>query len=182
MAPTIMRSGGQIGTPGGQQVAPSSAGGPGGQQAPAATATPAATTPTTSSAPSLNLQPSYATPSYSDVNFDPNSFMSTLNNYLQPQFGQQDAALTDSLADAGIVGGSTAGAMGNLANQQQLTEQGDAQSALMSLLGLNLNQSEFNAGEGTQSGEFNASAFNANEDQLAGYQNQDYLTQMGLNE
>jgi len=110
------------------------------QATPKAQATPAVTP--TAQVP--NAAPQQV--SYSNVNFDPSSFMTSLNNYLGPMFRSQQMGLDTSLADAGIVGGSTAGADQQLAAQQQTQEQGAASGDLLSLLNLNLNQNEFNAG------------------------------------
>jgi hypothetical protein len=139
--------------------------------------------------PTLNLTPQ-TTAGYfgnsglpqSNVNLDPSSFMSSLNTYLQPMFGQQQQALTSDLADAGIYGGSTAGAEGALASQQQQQEQGIAGQDLLSLLGLGTNQSEFNAGNALQAGEFDISNYNNAKDLGANFENQDYLTNEGYNE
>ena len=121
---------------------------------------------------------------------------------LQPQFAQQDQAETESLANAGIVGGSTTGAMGALGNQQQT--QALSAMAPYILQGDQMQQTaqQDNQQTALQGGEFNASAANANSQfniadlikgaeydsslqaqqaqTLAGYQNQDWLAQLGL--
>lgn len=79
----------------------------------------------------------------------------------QPIFAQQQKALTDNLANAGIVGGSTAGALGDLANSQILQSLGILapmeQTAQQTLLGAN----EFNAGQKAGTSLANAQMQNA---------------------
>lgn len=53
--------------------------------------------------------------------YSPDAAISAAQNYLQPQFQQQDNALTEALANAGIVGGSTGKALSDLGSQQQTT-------------------------------------------------------------
>src|SRR5271170_6705720 len=139
-------------------------------QAPGVAATSPVAATATAGAPAAGGPPQFQlAPAYSNVNFDPASFMSSLNTYEQPQFQQQDAALQSALANAGIVGGSTAGAEAELGEQQQQTEQGLAQSTLLQLLGESGQQSEFNAG-----------GYNTNEDLAAQLQNSQYLQAMGI--
>jgi hypothetical protein len=173
-------------------------GGGGGSPAPAAPVAQAAPTPiqfTPPPPPSLNLTPTYLSqmlpdgqipqttavasaapgtidPTLSNVDLSGNTFSKAILAGLAPVFNQQDFALQQSLANAGIVGGSTAGAMSQLGSQQQTQAQGDLQSSLMSLLGLNLNQSQgnqtasnaakaANVGNILQNDQFNANQTNA---------------------
>jgi hypothetical protein len=141
------------------------------------------------------------------------SIVDSIQAGLAPQFAQQDQAETEALANAGIVGGSTTGALGALGLQQQqqaMSEeapyilQGDQMglTAQQTNAGNTLTASEQNAGNALSGGEFNASSENAagnnnvaNElgagefdigqgtnasEYLAGIQNQDYLSQLGL--
>ncbi len=85
---------------------------------------------------------------------------------LAPLFKQQDLAEQESLADAGIVGGSTSGAMGALGLQQEQQGMGEMAPYLMQGLGMEL-----------QGGEFDATTANNFLSQIMGFQNQDWLAQ-----
>lgn len=52
---------------------------------------------------------------------DPGALTSAVRADMQPEFARENRALTESLANAGIVGGSTSGAVGDLAQQQERT-------------------------------------------------------------
>jgi hypothetical protein len=53
---------------------------------------------------------------------DPGALTRAITAQMKPEFERENHALTESLANAGIVGGSTAGAVGDLSRQQQQTE------------------------------------------------------------
>lgn len=53
--------------------------------------------------------------------YSPQAAIQAAQAYLMPQFQQQDNALTEALANAGIVGGTTGKALGDLGSQQQTT-------------------------------------------------------------
>lgn len=131
----------------------------------------------------------------------------------QPVFQQQQRGLTESLANAGIVGGSTAGAVGNLANQQdqQATAQlapfeqtanaqrlqgaeGDVLAQLQAQQGnqrIDQQGNQFDAASMNAGNQFNianlisgglndTSSFNSMQQFLDSLQNQDWMTQLGL--
>ena len=105
-------------------------------------------------------------------------FSTAIMNMLAPQFKNQQQQMNESLASAGISGGSTAGAQTELANAQNSQAQGLLQPELLQLLGLqntrdttvagdllagatqNQNtqsaNNQFNAGQLNQVGEFNS--------------------------
>jgi hypothetical protein len=97
---------------------------------------------------------------------------------LSPQFSQQNQALTESLANAGIVGGSTGGAVAALGNQQQ--QQAMAQMAPYIMQGLQMQQTRDLANQGAtnQGNQFNSSnALQAAEqNQSLGQQNNQFNT------
>jgi hypothetical protein len=98
-------------------------------------------------------------PTVSQVN--PNVVTAQIMNALLPQFQQQNQGLEASLADAGIVGGSTTGAVANLGAQQQQQAMGDIAPYIMQALGLNQTAQESNQNAALQGGEYNAGAENA---------------------
>lgn len=65
-------------------------------------------------------QPVYSQSAMQMMNgsLDPGALTAKIMAALQPEFAQQQHGLTESLANAGIVGGSTAGAEGDLARSQ----------------------------------------------------------------
>ncbi len=87
---------------------------------------------------------------------------------LLPQFDQQNRALTEGLANAGIVGGSTTGAIGALGNQQQ--EQAMSQMSQYIMQGLQMQQQRDLANQGAQN---TNSMFNANLDTSTATGNRD---------
>lgn len=148
-----------------------SAGGGGG--APAAPGLPSAT------AAQVGNVPSVTPPSL------PN-FASTVLAGLQPTFAQEDNALSNELADAGIVGGGAPGAMQQLQLQQGAQAQGAIQPGLIDIAGLNTQAQEANQGSALNASEFNAGAQNQAQQfdinnilQLLGMQNTDWLSQLG---
>lgn len=56
-----------------------------------------------------------------------------ISDYLKPQFQQQQQGMTEALANAGIVGGSSMKAQSDLGSQQQTTMMNDIQPYLMQL-------------------------------------------------
>lgn len=79
-------------------------------------------------------------------------------NALSPVFAQQQRALTDNLANAGIVGGSTAGAEQDLANNQITQALGQLAPIQQTANGQMLGAQEFTSGQQQQNNQFNASA------------------------
>ena len=105
------------------------------------------------------------------TSIDPNMSIAATEAYLQPQFQQQQSALTANLANAGIVGGTAPQAAAQLGQQQQTTLQNDIQPFLQAgalanqstnLAGQQSNQNNaFNVGVANQGA--NLSAQNANQ-------------------
>lgn len=93
---------------------------------------------------------------------------------LEPQFAQQQRGLTEGLANAGIVGGSTTGAVGALGLQQQ--EQSLAQMAPYILQGLQMQQQRDLSNQGSQN---ETSRFNAGLDTQTATSNRDAANQVG---
>jgi hypothetical protein len=108
---------------------------------------------------------------------NPGMSIAATENYLNPQFQQQDQALTAQLANAGIVGGTSAQAQAQLGQQQQTTLQNDIQpflqqgalanqstnlAAQQSNQGAGLTASQANQNASLTGGEFNANAQNQN--------------------
>jgi len=125
---------------------------------------------------------------------DPTALTQQILKSLAPQFAQQNHGLTEALANAGIVGGSTGGAMAQLGLQQQSQAQGDIQPLIMQALQANqgtaLNAGEFNAGQQNQVQQFdignmiraamgNSQDYNQMAQMYGGMQNQDWLSQLG---
>ena len=155
--------------------------------------------------------PSYMASGVGNVNqvspttVNPQMSIAATEAYLQPQFQQQNQALTANLANAGIVGGTTAQAVGQLGQQQQTTLQNDIQPFLQAgalanqstnLAGQQSNQSaalqggEYNATQQNQQQQFNiqnllqtgqidAATANQMMQYVMGLQNQDWLAQLG---
>lgn len=114
----------------------------------------------------------------SNVNLDPSSFAHSIWQGLSPQFAMQDHGLTEQLANAGIVGGSSAGAATQLGLQQQAQFQGDLQPILANLKGYELSQSQ-----GNQMAQNTASQFGAGQNLSAAEQQaQQYLAAMQGNQ
>ena len=121
---------------------------------------------TTTQAPLAAAYQSQTTPATANTvdtsGLGSNALVQQILGVLGPQFQQQQHALTDNLANAGIVGGSTGAASTDLSNQQ--TQQlGSAlapyeQTAQQTLLGAN----EYNSGVLNNTSQFNAEANNAN--------------------
>ncbi len=121
-------------------------------------------------------------------------------NASQPLFQQQQTALTDDLANAGIVGGSAAGAGNDLATQQIQQLLGTLVPAEQTAQQTQLGADEYNASAINAGNQYNASALNQNgqynttnalnagqydagtantlASQIMGYKNQDYLQQL----
>jgi len=108
-----------------------------------------------------------------------NQLVQQILGVMQPQFQQQQQALTNNLANAGIVGGSTGGAVTDLGNQQTQQLAGALapyeQTAQQMLLGANEynsgvlnNTSQFNAGANNANSQFNANTLNNNSQFNAG--------------
>lgn len=182
----------------------------------------AAVTPASTPQISQNLTPTYLSQLLGGTN--PQSSTSTVGNIpqeqastvdtsdmvqrvlagLAPQFKQQNLGLTESLANAGIVGGSTGGAVTQQGLQQQAEAAGQIQPMILSALQGNQQAtqgaSRDNASNALNAGEYNAGAENANSQfdvsnqiknamfdasqgtqagaTLAGFQNQDWLAQL----
>jgi len=121
--------------------------------------------------PSVTAQQIMGT-SVNPTTIDPNMSIAATEAYLQPQFQQQDAALTANLANAGIVGGTAPQAQAQLGQQQQTTLQNDIQPFLQAgalanqstnLQGQLANQSNaFNVATANQGANLNAQQFNVN--------------------
>lgn len=125
----------------------------------------------------------------SNVESSPGSFLDMITKSLQPQFQQQDRGLQDALANAGIVGGSTAGAFQDLGKQQQSTLQNDLAASLLQSRGQQIGQSEFNAGAANtgdqyntsnriSTGEFDVANNLTAQGQNMGFANQDWLARL----
>ena len=119
--------------------------------------------------PSINAQ------SVNPTTIDPNMSIAATEAYLQPQFAQQQSALTANLANAGIVGGTAPQAAAQLGQQQQTTLQNNIQPFLQAGAlanqstnlagqeanqGANLTAQQANQNATMQGSEFNASAAN----------------------
>lgn len=122
-----------------------------------------------------NLTPSYLSsilPGGQIPTVNPIDVIGATEGYMLPQFQQQDQALQEALANAGIVGGSTGKAFADQGTQQQLALMNAVQPFLQNTALANQNAilgaSEFQAGQGTNAG---ISAANM--------ANQDWLAQMG---
>lgn len=143
----------------------------------------------------LNMQSMMLNPSLvGNVPYiSPTQFTGAVTSAMMPQFKQQDQALRGSLADAGIVGGSTTGAVGALGNQQQTQLAGQISPMIQQIMQGNqataLNAGEFNANAANNmgqfdvntllnAGQFDASAANQFQSQGMQYQNQDWLAQL----
>jgi hypothetical protein len=142
-------------------------------------------------------------PQVSTQGLGANSLVQQIMGASQPVFQQQDQALTNDLANAGIVGGSTAGAQGDLATSQiqqllgalvpaeqtaQQTQLGANEYNASNLLNTSdLNASiqnqnnQFNTGNAISSGQYDAGTGNTILSQLLGFQNQDYLQNLNNN-
>lgn len=135
-------------------------------------------------APPPNISPEYLAQLFpggmptSNVNTDPSQEITGILNNLLPLFGQQQHGLSDALANAGIVGGSTAGAFGDLSRAQTSQATADVAPLMQVAQQMGLNQSEFNTGNALRSGEFDASTFNQMLSQMLGFQNTDWLAQL----
>lgn len=144
----------------------------------------------------LNMQSMMLNPSLvGNVPYiSPTQFTGAVTSAMMPQFKQQDQALRGSLADAGIVGGSTTGAVGALGDQQQTQLAGQISPMIQQIMQGNqqtaLNAGEFNAnaannmgqfdvGTIMNAGQFDANAFNQFLQTGMGFQNQDWLAQLG---
>lgn len=149
-------------------------------QATAATAAPSSevTAPTAAAMPNVNAPRAATQTAATALNSggpSTSAITDSITAAMQPQFAQQDQAETEALANAGIVGGSTTGAMGALGNQQQ--QQLISAIAPYIMQGYDLsqtdmlaNQSALNAGN-----QFNASALNSGAQFNAGNENTDLL-------
>lgn len=113
----------------------------------------------TANAPTLMQLLGGAVPNVSgaqtNVALSPQDELNATLQSLMPIFGQQQNGLQDALANAGIVGGSTAGAMNDLARNQ--TQQATAAIAplMQNAQSMQLQQALANAGNTQQAGEFN---------------------------
>ena len=111
---------------------------------------------------------------YNNVNaatVNPGMSIAATENYLNPQFQQQDQALTANLANAGIVGGTSAQAQAQLGQQQQTTLQNDIQPFLQQ--GALANQSSINNAQATnQNAAINTGEFTAGQNLAAQQSNQ----------
>lgn len=133
--------------------------------------------------------------------YSPQTAINATEAYLQPQFQQQDNALNQSLANAGIVGGTSAKAFGDLGSQQQTTmqntiqpyltqEQQAKQAAMTGDQSAYLNASGTNVNSQNQANQYNASnqlntaaqdsaSYNAMAQYLAGLQSGNWQSQLG---
>lgn len=87
-----------------------------------------------------------------------NAMTKEILNAMSPVFQQQQKALTDNLANAGIVGGSTAGAVGDLANTQITQLLGQLAPIQSAANQQQLGAQEFTSGQTQQNNQFNANA------------------------
>ena len=130
-------------------------------------------------------------PSPQQVNVDTSStgITNAIMSSLQPLFQQQQLGLTQNLANAGIVGGSTAGAETDLANNQNTQAVGQIAPYIMQGMGLNLQQGEFNSNMGAANTQYNidnaiksamydTGNYNQFLSQQIGNQNNDWLAQL----
>jgi hypothetical protein len=112
---------------------------------------------------------------------------------LAPQFQQQQNALSEQLAAEGIVGGSTAGAEGALADNQITQTLGQIAPTILGANQQLLGASEFNAGANNQGSQFNTTnSLNAAQydtgtgnsflSSILGINNEDYLAQLQAQE
>ena len=178
--------------------------GPGKQEAPgtASTGNVNDASSGTGAAAASPLQPTYlsqlfpnglptATAAQDTTSPSTSSIVDSISQALQPTFKQGQRGLTEALANAGIVGGSTVGAEGALANQQQQQAtsaeapyilQGDqmGQTAALANQSATNAANQFNVSNAINGGMYDSSLQAQQADTLAGYQNQDYLEQLGL--
>lgn len=141
--------------------------------------------------PSSNPAQVYGVP-----NIGSDQFTQQILQAMAPIFGQQQHGLTEALANAGIVGGSTTGAQGNLANEQNSQAVGQIAPLIASIMQGNqstaLQGGEFNATQQNAAQQFdignllreqmfNSGNFNQLQQFLLGGQNQDWLSQLGAN-
>ena len=66
--------------------------------------------------------------------YSPENSVAAISGYMQPQFEEQQRALTANLANAGIVGGTAPKASADLGRQQQTTLQNDIQPYILQRL------------------------------------------------
>lgn len=125
------------------------------------------------------IQPNYiANPTPIDPSqYGANSLMQQIIAAQQPLFQQQQQGLTEGLANAGIVGGSTQGAIGDLAHSQIQTLLGLLAPAQLQAQGQQLNAQEFNTGNNLATQQYNAGTGNSLLSQILGFQNTDWQQQ-----
>jgi hypothetical protein len=119
--------------------------------------------------PPPSSDPQFQVQTVNPEQYGADAFVKQIMAMLQPQFQQQNRGLEESLAANGIVGGSSTGAYGQLAGQQETTALGDIapleNEAMSRQAGLS---------------EFDASQYNTANLDVLGMNNQDWLAQLGL--
>jgi hypothetical protein len=118
--------------------------------------------------------PPSADPNFNIATVNPNEYganalVKQIMTMMNPEFQREDRGLNESLASNGIVGGSSTGAAGDMANQQETTLLGQVapieNEAMSRAAGLS---------------EFDASQYNQGNFDLLGMNNQDWLAELGL--
>lgn len=142
--------------------------------------------PPTAGQGSTQLTPAYMSTMFpnglpmSSIDTSPDAITQAIMQSLTPQFNQQDLALNNELASAGIMGGSAVPAMAALGQQQQTTAAGDISPYIMQGKEMGIGQQEFDINNIIRAAMGDQSTQNEFMQFLLGGQNQDWLAQMGM--